>query len=385
MRGQSSADRSALPIPTSFWRWIPFIWAGLFDSTAVKLVSDWAWQIEISTMTEVRELARELGIPTKASWRRRQLLDSVKAGVAAMQAPSAPAPEPELPSARVRAACAAAVMVRGQLPPRALPALCRPFSVLSLSPPMATLSHTAALLLSSLETAERSNGSPFLRLSSSAPSWASSVIREAHLSELPNDSRYELIRDALSALSDGAFSDEEEALDSLSELSLDLVPCATSELLQWFADHVSRLSSCDEALESGRISDLCSYELLSEGFRVGAEEMLSSLISSLEEERLSVFNPDTDSQLLLGDSHGIYIPKLWADELKDEEEAESYSVSWEDVLTCQAGPESESYWQAWDAILRDALWNENGEDWRLLQNGDLWAVRSDVEIPEDAF
>jgi hypothetical protein len=250
---------------------------------------------------------------------------------------------------------------------------------------MATLSHTAALLLSSLETAERSNGSPFLRLSSSAPSWASSVIREAHLSELPNDSRYELIRDALSALSDGAFSDEEEALDSLLELSLDLVPCATSELLKWFADDVSRLSSCDEALESGRISDLCSYELLSEGFRVGAEEMLSSLISSLEEERLSVFNPDTDCQLLLGDSHGIYIPKLWADELGDEEEASSYSISWKDVLICQAGPESESYWEAWDAILRDALWNENGEDWCLLQNGDLWAVRSDVEIPEEMF
>jgi hypothetical protein len=69
----------------------------------MKLVSDWAWQIEISTVTEVRELARELGIPTKASWRRRQLLDSVKAGIAAMQAPStpAPAPEPLLPSAPI--------------------------------------------------------------------------------------------------------------------------------------------------------------------------------------------------------------------------------------------------------------------------------------------
>lgn len=257
---------------------------------------------------------------------------------------------------------------------------------------MATLSHTARLLLSSLETAERPDASPFLRLSSSAPSWASSVIREAHLGELPNDSRYELIRDALSALSDGAFSDEEEALSALSELSLDLTPHRTSELLQWFADHASRLSSCDEALEDRRIGDgsgdleqLSAYEILSEGFRLSAEETLSSLISSLEEERLSVFNPDTDSQLILSDSHGIYIPKLWADELEDEEEAESYSVSWEDVLVCKAGPDHELYWEAWDAILRDALWNENGDDWRLLQDGDLWAVRSDVEIPEDAF
>jgi len=251
---------------------------------------------------------------------------------------------------------------------------------------MATLSHTAELLLSSLETAERPDGSPFLRLSSSAPSWASSVIREAHLGELPNDSRCELIRDALSNLSANSFSDEEEARDALPELSLDLVPHGTCELLQWFADRADRLSSCDEALENGRVSggaQFSSYELLSEGFRLTAEETLSSLISSLEEERLSVFNPDTDSQLLLGDSHGIYIPKLWADEIGDEEEAESYSVSWQDVLICQAGPDSEGYWDAWDSILRDAQWNENGEEWSLHQNGDLWAVKLDVEIPEE--
>lgn len=248
---------------------------------------------------------------------------------------------------------------------------------------MATLSHTAGLLLSSLETAKRSDGSLFLRLSSSAPSWVSSVIREAHDGELPNDSRYELIRDALSALSDQQFSDEEEARDALCELSLDLVPHGTCELLQWFADRADRLGACDEALESGRISELSTYELLSEGFRVTAEETLSSLISSLEEERLSVFNPDTDSQLLLGDSHGVYIPKLWADEIGDEEEAESYSVSWEDVLSCQAGPDSEGYWDAWDSILRDAQWNENGEEWALHQNGDLWAVKVDAEIPEE--
>jgi hypothetical protein len=252
---------------------------------------------------------------------------------------------------------------------------------------MATLSHTAELLLSSLETAERPDGSPFLRLSSSAPGWASSVIREAHLGELPNDSRYELIRDALSALSDQAFSDEEEASGSIDELSLDLVPHGTCELLQWFADRADRLSSCDEALENGRVSggsQFSSYELLSEGYRLTAEETLSSLISSLEEERLSVFNPDTDSQLIFSDSHGIYIPKLWADEIGDEEEAEAYSVSWEDVLICQAGPDHELYWESWDAILRDAQWSErDGDEWTLHQNGDLWAVKLDVEIPEE--
>jgi hypothetical protein len=252
---------------------------------------------------------------------------------------------------------------------------------------MASLSAAAALLLSSLEKAERSDGSPFLRLSSSAPSWGSSVIREAHLGELPNDSRYELIRDALSALSDGSFSDRDEAEEALQELSLDLVPHRTCDLLHWFADHANRLSSCDEALENGRVSggsDFSSYELLSEGFRLNVEETLSSLISSLEEERLSLFNPDTDCQLLLSDSHGIYIPKLYCESLA-KSDAKELGVPWEAVETCQHGPDEEHYWEAWQKILDSAEWEENREMWRLVQNGDLFAVRAEAGIPEEWF
>jgi hypothetical protein len=54
------------------------------------------------------------------------------------------------------------------------------------------------------------------------------------------------------------------------------------------------------------------------------------------------------------------------------------------VLICQAGPDHELYWEAWDAILRDAQWSErDGDEWTLYQNGDLWAVKLDVEIPEE--
>jgi len=247
---------------------------------------------------------------------------------------------------------------------------------------MATLSYAAKLLLSSLETAQRSDGSPFLRLSSSAPSWASDVIREAHLGELPNDSRYQLIRDALVALSENHYADEDDARDSLCDHAADLVPIYTANLLQWFADQSSRLGDCDEAIAQDRLSDLSGFALLSVGYQLTAEETLSSLISSLEEERLSVFNPDTDSQLLLSDSHGRYIPQLWAQEISDEEEAESYSVNWEDVLTCQAGPDSEHYWEAWNVILANAQWEEDSTEWMLHQNGDLWAIRADVELPE---
>jgi hypothetical protein len=205
----------------------------------------------------------------------------------------------------------------------------------------------------------------------------------AHGDELPNDSRYALISSCLEALSQGSFEDEEEANEALQDLSLDLLPCYTEELLRWFSARCSRLSSCDEALESGRVSELSTYELLSEGWRIDCEETLSSLISSLEEERLSLFNPDTDCQLLLCDSHGVYIPKLWSWGISSEEEAEDFSVKWEDVLVCQLGPDEEHYWEAWQSICDSAEWEESGFMWRLLQNGDLWAVKADCEIPEE--
>ena len=247
---------------------------------------------------------------------------------------------------------------------------------------MATLSAAAALLSSSLETASHSDGSSFMRLSSSAPSWGSAVLMAAHGDEFPNDSRYALISSCLEALSQGSFEDEEEANEALQDLSMDLLPCYTEELLSWFSARCSRLSSCDEALESGRVAECAVYELLSEGWRIDCEETLSSLISSLEEERLSIFNPDTDCQLLLGDSHGIYIPKLWSLGVS-EDDCEDYSVSWEDVKLCQSGPDEELYWEAWQNVCDSASWEENGSMWRLLQNGDLWAVREDVEIPEE--
>ena len=255
-------------------------------------------------------------------------------------------------------------------------------SVLSLLSLMATLSAAAALLLSSLETASRDDGSSFLRLSSSAPSWSSAALMAAHGDELPNDSRYALISSCLEALSQGSFEDEEEAREALYDLSLDLLPSWTEELLCWFSAHLSRLSSCDEAMESGRVPEFSTYELLSEGWRVDCEETLSSLISSLEEERLSIFNPDTDCQLLLSDSHGVHIPKLYCESIS-KLEAKELGLDWWAVETCQHGPDEEFYWEAWQSILDSASWEENGSEWRLLQNGDLWAVKADCEIPEE--
>jgi hypothetical protein len=246
---------------------------------------------------------------------------------------------------------------------------------------MATLSQAANLLYSSLETATREDGSPFLRLSPLAPSWGQDAIRAAHLGELPNDSRYQLINECLSALSDGAFDSDEEANEAVAEIALDLAPDCTGELLAWFSDWAARLGDCDQALEDGRASGDSVLDILSAGYWLSAEESLYSLISSLEEQRASIFNPDTDCQLLLGDGLGVYIPQTYCQGIS-KSEAKDLDLDWWAVETCQHGPDGEFYWEAWQSILDSALWREDGCYWTLHQSGDLWAVKEGVEIPE---
>lgn len=253
---------------------------------------------------------------------------------------------------------------------------------------MASFSAAADLLSSSFEKREREDGSSYWALRSDSPEWLRSVVMLAHEDELPNDSRYELIRDAALALSESSFSDEEDARDALYELAADLSQLSSYELLQWYSAHLSRLSDCDEALEERGSSVSSVSDALELGYRRAAESVLSVLISEIEENRSSLFNPDTDSRLLLSDSHGIHIPQLFSQGLS-KEDAEEMSLSWEDVLVCQRGPDEELYWEAWQSILdsaeitEPATLKEEESVWRLIQNGDLWQVRSGVEIPEE--
>jgi hypothetical protein len=205
----------------------------------------------------------------------------------------------------------------------------------------------------------------------------------AHDGESPNDGRYELIRWAAVALSEQQCSDLDEASEALLELSRDLVPAQTAQLLSWFSENLSRLGDCDEAAEEQNLSEqLTVTDLLSLGYQRAAESVLSILIAEIEENRFSVFDPDYDCWLLLSDSHGVYIPQLYCSDIS-EDDCKDFSISWEDVKLCQSGPDEELYWEAWQSVCDSASWEENGSMWRLFQNGDLWAVKEDVEIPEE--
>lgn len=86
--------------------------------------------------------------------------------------------------------------------------------------------------------------------------------------------------------------------------------------------------------------------------------------------------------LLLLDTNGVYIPQLFCDNT-DEVCAKEANISFEDVQICQAGPDHEWYWEAWDSILNDFKYTDTqGVVWRLHQDGDLWEVPDGYEWPE---
>ena len=85
--------------------------------------------------------------------------------------------------------------------------------------------------------------------------------------------------------------------------------------------------------------------------------------------------------ILASDSHGIFIPQYAASFLCNWD-----GVSQEDIEILNAGPDHEHYWYAWEAIERDASYtDENGNVWRLYQDGDLWAYCEALMTAEEHY
>ena len=73
-------------------------------------------------------------------------------------------------------------------------------------------------------------------------------------------------------------------------------------------------------------------------------------------------NKATQIECLIDNHHGIYIPKIFAQEYG----AKAKGIKSEDLEILEAGPEHEHYWDAWDDVLRDAiLVSDTGTEYRL--------------------
>ncbi len=109
---------------------------------------------------------------------------------------------------------------------------------------MPTIHELAQEAYASFERAERADGTPFTRTRDNAPEWVSDLVREAHGGMLPDDWRYETIREACGAIDEaGADADT----DDLQHEFADGVDVYTSDLLAWLGSHGGRQGYCDDA------------------------------------------------------------------------------------------------------------------------------------------
>lgn len=83
-----------------------------------------------------------------------------------------------------------------------------------------------------------------------------------------------------------------------------------------------------------------------------------------------------ENAILVADSHhGIYIPKLVAEEIitgylkvKNKED-----ILWE--LSELGDPENENYWEAWEDLMNQViLTGLKGKEYYLYQDEDVWAI-----------
>lgn len=92
-------------------------------------------------------------------------------------------------------------------------------------------------------------------------------------------------------------------------------------------------------------------------------------------------NTHLSPNIILSDSNGVYIPQIFCEDV-DEKWAHSRGIDYKDVETCQAGPDHEWYWEAWESILNSCNYTDNtGITWRLIQDGDLFEVPDGYEWP----
>ena len=89
-------------------------------------------------------------------------------------------------------------------------------------------------------------------------------------------------------------------------------------------------------------------------------------------------------ELYANDSRGVYIPQYFAESVKRECVQGVSEETWKEL---EAGPYSEHYWDAWTEVLDNATVTDpqTGRTGYLYQNGDLWIIYHDEEVPEEFF
>ena len=89
----------------------------------------------------------------------------------------------------------------------------------------------------------------------------------------------------------------------------------------------------------------------------------------------------TNAILLIDGHHGIYIPKIIAEDIIEGRLLVKNfdDIKWE--LSELGNPDNESYWDAWSQLMdKVILLNKNKEEYYIYQDDDVWAVPVGEEV-----
>jgi len=78
------------------------------------------------------------------------------------------------------------------------------------------------------------------------------------------------------------------------------------------------------------------------------------------------------SAILFSDSaRGVYIPQHFAESVRRDCVT---GVTAQDLAILESGPDTEGYWETWEAVENSAVVHGADGYYRLYQDGDLWLV-----------
>ena len=127
--------------------------------------------------------------------------------------------------------------------------------------------------------AKRPDGVEFLRLRDKHPRKLQNLVREAHAGMMPDDVKYEYVRDALYLIGQ---AEEDAGAEDIQELGYEIeADVYTTDLTEWLHSHIERVAYLDAVLQEFGGSMTEGAQLLMAAQVQEKQEVFVSVLDSL--------------------------------------------------------------------------------------------------------
>ncbi len=148
---------------------------------------------------------------------------------------------------------------------------------------MSTIQQLAAQAVAALHKQTRNNGEEFWSFKDGSPEWMTDAAHDAHGDMMPDDWRYEAIRDALLTLQhaddDGSPDDLRDQVSEWADADTDVY---NGHLSAWLATNLNRAGYVDDAISEFGWPEQGLFKALAYGQMQERFEIYNLLIDALE-------------------------------------------------------------------------------------------------------